>query len=60
MTDAQARIPPTAAVPAPNPACGGRWLRDADGGLTPADEPTATAAGLRWPAEPPADPDPET
>ena len=31
------------------PPCGGRWLRDADGGLWPADESTARAAGLAWP-----------
>ncbi len=29
-----------------NPPCGGSWARDADGGLTPADEATARAAGL--------------
>ncbi|MCU0963536.1 MAG: hypothetical protein MUF08_00430 [Burkholderiaceae bacterium] len=33
-----------------NPPCGGRWLRDADGGLSPADQETAAAAGLAWPA----------
>jgi hypothetical protein len=31
-----------------NPPCGGTWLRDAEGGLTPADEATARAAGLQW------------
>lgn len=31
-----------------NPPCGGSWLRDADGGLTPADQETAEAAGLDW------------
>ena len=38
-----------------NPPCGGSWQRDADGGMTPADEQTAKAAGLQWgdaPAEP--------
>lgn len=30
------------------PPCGARWLRDADGGLTPADAQTAEAAGLAW------------
>jgi hypothetical protein len=28
------------------PPCGGSWLRDADGGLTPRDEATARDAGL--------------
>lgn len=32
-----------------NPPTAGRWRRDADGGLTPADEATASAAGLAWP-----------
>jgi hypothetical protein len=32
------------------PPAGGSWLRDADGGLTPANEPTAIGAGLDWPA----------
>lgn len=49
-----AQAPPTRVEPTPgvelNPPCGGRWLRDADGGLTPADAPTAAAAGLAWPA----------
>jgi hypothetical protein len=31
-----------------NPPAGGSWLRDADGGLTPADEATARGAGLDW------------
>ena len=31
------------------PPCGGRWLRDPDGGLSPADETTARAADLAWP-----------
>ena len=35
-----------------NPPCGGSWLRDADGGLSPADADTAAAAGLAWPSEP--------
>lgn len=45
-----------------NPPCGGSWQRDADGGLLPADEQTAKAAGLQWgdttaaPAEIVADP----
>lgn len=50
---APSRIPPVLdADGAPvelNPPFGGRWLRDADGGLSPADEATATAAGLAWP-----------
>lgn len=46
------RIPPTAATPEPRPPCGGTWLRDADGGLTPGDADTAQAAGLAW--SPPA------
>lgn len=29
-----------------NPPTGGSWIRDADGGLTPADEATARGAGL--------------
>lgn len=28
------------------PPCGGSWVREADGGLSPADEATALAAGL--------------
>lgn len=39
------------------PPCGGSWSRDADGGLTPADEATARAAGL-W-EEPMPEPTPE-
>ena len=31
------------------PPSGGCWLRDADGGLTPADQETAQGAGLDWP-----------
>ena len=31
------------------PPCGTRWIRDVDGGLTPADADTAAAAGLAWP-----------
>jgi hypothetical protein len=30
------------------PPTGGSWLRDADGGLTPADKATADGAGLDW------------
>ena len=44
------RIAPVPGVVEPNPPCGGRWLRDADGGLSPADAETAAAAGLAWPA----------
>lgn len=33
------------------PPCGGRWLRDPDGGLRPADAATADAAGLAWRGE---------
>jgi hypothetical protein len=29
-----------------NPPCGGSWIRNADGSLTPADEYTAIASGL--------------
>lgn len=43
-----ARIEPTEASPEPAPPTGGNWLRHADGGLAPADESTARAAGLRW------------
>ena len=32
-----------------DPPCAGRWLREADGGLVPADAATAAAAGLAWP-----------
>jgi hypothetical protein len=40
-----------------NPPSGGSWLRDADGGLTPADAATASGAGLDWGADPaPQDP----
>lgn len=35
--------------PLPDPAAGGAWLRNADGSLSPADEITATRAGLPWP-----------
>lgn len=31
-----------------NPPCAGRWLRQQDGGLLPADADTAAAAGLAW------------
>lgn len=29
-----------------DPPCGGSWIRNADGSLTPADEYTALASGL--------------
>jgi hypothetical protein len=32
------------------PPTGGRWIRDEDGGLRPADEVTAREAGLAWQA----------
>lgn len=53
------RIPPQVAadggVAELNPPTGGSWLRDADGGLSPADETTAVQAGLDWtPADQPA------
>ena len=44
------RLEPTPEGLPPEPATGGAWRRDEDGGLTPLDEPTATAAGLQWPA----------
>lgn len=47
------RILPTESTPEPRPPCGGSWIRDADGGLTPGDAATAQAAGLDW--APPAD-----
>ena len=31
-----------------HPPGGSRWIRDADGGLTPADADTAAAVGLAW------------
>lgn len=34
-----------------NPPASGLWLRDADGGLTPADQATAERAGLAWPSD---------
>lgn len=34
-----------------NPPSGGSWIRDPDGGLTPADKHTADGAGLAWGAE---------
>ncbi len=50
------RIPPqlgpTGAPLELDPPCGGSWRRDADGGLSPADESTARAAGLAWATEP--------
>lgn len=53
-----ARIPPQLDAdgqPLPiTPATGGTWLREADGGLTPADEATAAAAGLLQPEAAPA------
>lgn len=45
-----ARFEPTEETPEPMPPSGGNWVRDADGGLSPADAVTAAAAGLRWPA----------
>lgn len=43
------RIPPAVANQPPVlPPCGGSWVRDADGGLTPGDADTAQAAGLTW------------
>jgi len=48
------RLEPT--DPPSNPPCGGNWTRDNDGGLTPADESTATAAGLEWAPAAPATP----
>ena len=32
-----------------NPPAGGSWVREADGGLRPADAATAAGAGLEWP-----------
>lgn len=52
------RIEPTPGADV-NPPSGGRWLRDADGGLTPADARTAADAGLDWPAAEPPEADPE-
>ncbi len=46
------RIPPAADGSDVTPTAGGSWIRDADGGLTPADAQTARAAGLRWGDEP--------
>lgn len=40
------RIEPTEAVPYPNPPTSGNWIQEPDGGLIPADEPTARTAGL--------------
>lgn len=42
------RIAPTEQNPEPAPPCGGQWVRDADGGLRPANEATALAAGLKF------------
>ena len=53
------RIPPQLLDGKPaelTPPAGGSWTRDADGGLTPADEATARGAGL-W-AEPEPQPEP--
>jgi hypothetical protein len=46
------RIPPADDGSDITPTAGGSWIRDADGGLTPADAQTARAAGLRWGDEP--------
>lgn len=40
----------TEADPEPNPPTTGNWIRAADGSLLPADDATASAAGL-MPAE---------
>lgn len=48
------RIAPTDDVPEPMPPCGGSWIRDEEGGLTPADLATASRAGLA-PAPAPAE-----
>lgn len=42
----------------PDPPSGGYWIRQPDGSLQPADETTATGAGLPWPPQPaiPAEP----
>lgn len=37
-------IPPAADGDETNPPCGGRWIRDADGSLYPADAGTAASA----------------
>lgn len=42
------RFEPTPGCPEPMPGIGGNWLRHPDGGLAPADEATALAAGLGW------------
>ncbi len=34
-----------------DPPSGGSWIRDPDGGLTPADKATAVGAGLDWGAD---------
>jgi hypothetical protein len=55
------RIAPTPERPEPTPPVGGAWLTHPDGGLAPADEETARAAGLGWagsPNLPPAAPAP--
>jgi hypothetical protein len=48
MTTKPTRILPDADGHEPTPTAGGRWVRDLDGGLTPADAQTAHAAGLAW------------
>jgi len=48
MTTKPTRILPDADGHEPTPPAGGRWVRDLDGGLTPADAQTAHAAGLAW------------
>lgn len=56
MSAQPTRIPPVLlpdGTPADlTPPTSGNWLRDADGGLTPADADTAALAGLAWPAAP--------
>ncbi len=50
--------PATEADPEPNPPATGNWIRAADGSLLPADDATASAAGL-LPAAPLPQPDQE-
>lgn len=53
------RIPPQTVdgqTVEPLPPCGGSWIRDAAGGLTPADEATARSAGLWDEPEPASEP----
>lgn len=40
------RIEPTDQQPEPVPPTSGNWVREADGGLRPADDETARTAGL--------------